>query len=163
MNEFTAVPFPATDEAQRQDQVKALRRILVVDDEISIREFIAEMLVDFDYEVETAGSAAGALEKLLTTDFDALLTDYHMPKGTGKDLVLQMRSEGIHIPTIMMTGQTKDLLIRHPDLQVNALLEKPFLIQELLDVLANVLESEIPSEGTYQLRSEGGTPAVPFC
>jgi CheY-like chemotaxis protein len=138
-------PHPTTDTAGQPGSGKSTLRLLVVDDEVSIREFIAEALDSCDYRVETAENGAIALEKLRSATFDALLTDYRMPKGTGWELIMQMRSEGIHIPTIMMTGQSGELLARHLDLQVNALVEKPFLIQELLDVLENVLQPEMSS------------------
>jgi DNA-binding NtrC family response regulator len=151
-NTFTPTSHPIIDPARKQEQVKSTCRVLVVDDEVSIREFIAEALADCDYEVDTAENAVSAFEKLQTANFDALLTDYHMPKRTGRDLVLQMQSQGISIPTIMMTGQSTELRARHPDLQVNALLEKPFMIQELLDILTNILEPTMRSALICQFR-----------
>jgi CheY-like chemotaxis protein len=136
---------PTTDTAGQSGSGKSTLRLLVVDDEVSIREFIAEALDCCDYKVETAENGVIALEKLRSSNFDALLTDYRMPKGTGWELIMRMRSAGIHIPTVMMTGQSGELLAKHPDLQVNALVEKPFLIQELLDVLENVLQPEMSS------------------
>lgn len=137
--------LPTSDTAGQQGLGKSTLRLLVVDDEVSIREFIAEALDCCNYKVETAENGAIAMEKLRTENFDALLTDYRMPKGTGWELIMRMRSEGIHIPTVMMTGQSGELLAKHPDLQVNALIEKPFMIQELLDVLENVLQPEMSS------------------
>jgi len=145
MNISMLTPHPTISAARQQNLVNLCYRVLVVDDEVSIREFIAEALCYCDYKVDTADNAISAFEKLQTENFDALITDYHMPKRTGGELVRQMRSVGMNIPTVLMTGQTRELLTRHPDLQVNALLEKPFMIQELLDVLANVLQPATPS------------------
>jgi CheY-like chemotaxis protein len=114
-------------------------RILVVDDECSIRELIAEALGDAGYAVETAASAMEAMEKLHNRHHDLLLTDYNMPRKTGLDLISQIRSEDIDIPVVLMTGRTAELLAEHPQLQVSVVLPKPFMIEELLGVVANLL------------------------
>ena len=120
-------------------------RILVVDDECSIRELIAGTLEESGYTVETAANAAEALDKLHGQRCDLLLTDYSMPRKTGLDLISQMRAEGLDIPVVLMTGRTAELLAERPYLQVNVLLPKPFMIDELLGVLANVLGSINPA------------------
>ena len=120
-------------------------RLLVVDDECSIRELIAEALGDTGYVVETAANATEAVEKLHRQHYDLLLTDYNMPRITGLDLISQMRAEGSDIPVILMTGRTAELLAEHPDLQVSVVLPKPFMIEELLGVVSNVLGSILPT------------------
>lgn len=125
---------------QTQDQDR-IYSILVVDDECSLREFITEALRDAEYVVDSAANATEALEKLHRGHFDLLLTDYHMPRKTGLDLIHQMRADGLEIPVIMMTGRTGELLAEHPDLQVNAMLSKPFMLAELIDLTASVLHS----------------------
>ena len=135
------------------DYAESVFRILVVDDECSIRELIVETLGEAGYAVESAASAMEALEKLHGQHHDLLLTDYHMPRKTGLELISQIRAEGLDIPTVLMTGRTAELLAEHPDLKVSVVLPKPFMLEELLGVLSNVLGSNkliqapaVPSE-----------------
>lgn len=116
-----------------------LPRILIVDDEAGIRDFIAEVLNETDYIAEAAVNGDIALKKLRDDHYDLLLVDYHMPRMTGCELISEMRAAGIHIPVVLMTGHCGELMAYHPDLQVNAILEKPFLIHELMGILASVL------------------------
>jgi two-component system OmpR family response regulator len=116
-----------------------ITRILIVDDEASICDFIAEVLNESNFTADKAASAGEALRMLQDRHYDVLLTDYHMPKMTGSELISKLRSDGIDIPVVLMTGQRDELLARYPDLQVNAVLGKPFMIEEMLDVLARVL------------------------
>ncbi len=116
-------------------------RILIVDDEPSLREFVADALGGAGYAVETAADATQAPEKLHCQHFDLLLTDFHMPRKSGLDLILEMRTDGQDIPAILMSGRPAELFAEHPGLQVSALLSKPFMLSELLDVTASVLRS----------------------
>lgn len=125
----------------RQDLLDYDFRILVVDDEYTIRDFVAGVLGDAGYAVETAANAAEALEKIHEQHFDLLLTDYQMPRKTGFELISQMRADGREIPVVMMTGRTAELFAKHPDIQVSAVLSKPFMLSELLDLTASVLRS----------------------
>ena len=63
------------------------RRILIVDDEHTIRESLAEFLCDFGMTVETAVSAADALKVLAQTSFDLLIADLRLPGMTGDELI----------------------------------------------------------------------------
>jgi CheY-like chemotaxis protein len=116
-------------------------RILVVDDECSIRELIAETLGEAGYVVETAANALEALERLHGRHHDLLLTDYHMPRMNGLELISRIRAEGLDIPAVLMTGRSADLLAQYPDLPVSSVLSKPFMIDELLDVILRALAS----------------------
>jgi CheY-like chemotaxis protein len=114
-------------------------RVLIVDDESSIRDFIGEVLNESDYIADRASGAEEALRMLHDRHYDVLLTDYHMPRITGSQLIAKMRSEGIDIPVVLMTGQRDELLVRYPNLQVNAILAKPFMIEEMMETLSKAL------------------------
>jgi CheY-like chemotaxis protein len=124
-----------------RDYAESDYRILVVDDEFSIRELVSETLGEAGYRVETAANAMEALEKLHSEHYDLLLTDYHMPRKSGLELIIQIRAEGLDMPAVLMTGRSAELLALYPDLQVSVVLPKPFMIDELLGVVSNVLDS----------------------
>ncbi len=79
-------------------------RLLVVDDDELIRELHARVLVVAGYEVETAEDGIDALERLAEEPFDLVLTDNYMPRLSGSNLALALRSAGSHIPVVMVSG-----------------------------------------------------------
>lgn len=79
-------------------------KILVVDDEKDARETIAELLELDDYEVETTGSGAEAIEILKKKHFDLVITDLLMDNIDGIELTKTVRNMGFDMPIIVMTG-----------------------------------------------------------
>src|SRR5580692_9072452 len=98
----------AFDDTQTSN-LAAIARILIVDDEPSICDFIAEVLNESNFIADKAASAGEALRMLQDRHYDVLLTDYHMPKMTGSELISKLRSDGIDIPVVLMTGQRDEL------------------------------------------------------
>jgi CheY-like chemotaxis protein len=78
--------------------------ILVVDDEISLREIIVESLKDSFKEVLTAGDGIEALEVLKTKNVNMVITDYKMPRMNGLQLIDKMKDLFPLIPVMMLTG-----------------------------------------------------------
>jgi DNA-binding response OmpR family regulator len=115
-------------------------RILVVEDDICIRQLIAEVLIHSGYEVDAAEDGAAAWETLQTRAFNLLITDNNMPRLTGVELVRKLRSARMALPVIMATGGLPaEALAQNPSLQLAALLPKPFSIDELLATVRVVL------------------------
>lgn len=78
--------------------------ILVVDDELAIRQMLASTVTRAGYAAEQAGSVAEAAAKLRSGDFDVALCDIKMPDGSGIDLVRDSRASGIDTVFIMITA-----------------------------------------------------------
>ncbi|HSB29297.1 MAG TPA: ATP-binding protein, partial [Pyrinomonadaceae bacterium] len=79
-------------------------KILVIDDEESVRETLAEMLVAVDHAVELAGSGQEAIEKLSRGNFDLVFTDLAMPEMDGWETARTIRKNWPDIRIIMVTG-----------------------------------------------------------
>jgi response regulator RpfG family c-di-GMP phosphodiesterase len=79
-------------------------RILVVDDEQSIRDAIGRFLRARGFEVHVADTAAAALERLQTSRFAALLCDVRMPGASGMELLPQVRRIDPDLAVLMLTG-----------------------------------------------------------
>lgn len=83
-------------------------RVLVVDDEADIREFITVVLESHGMSVKAVASAAAALEVLKEFRPDVLVCDIRMPGGSGYDLIRQIRDleakEGGHLPATAITA-----------------------------------------------------------
>src|SRR5271157_586586 len=109
-------------------------KILIVDDEPSIRKLLLKYLSGKNYFVETADNGQAALEKLEAESFDLVLTDLRMPKMGGREL-LQIMSENFpNIPKIVLTGHgtSEDIILA---LKTGAydFLTKPILDFGMLD------------------------------
>ena len=79
-------------------------KILIVDDEESIRYTFNSFLSDEGYEVTTAGAYDEAMDKLLASDYDLVFMDIILGGKTGIDLLLNTRKNNIHCPVVMITG-----------------------------------------------------------
>ena len=115
-------------------------RIMVVDDDPLAGEMTAAILEGFDHETRLAESALEAAE-ILGSDplFDLILSDLNMPLVSGIDLFRELRSQGVFIPFILLTGDNPEgPLAEEPGL--DACLMKDFSLQESLPpLMADVL------------------------
>jgi putative two-component system response regulator len=80
-------------------------RVLVVDDEKSIRITLKAFLSEVGYEVQVAEDAEKAIKMLRETDFDVVVTDIIMPRVTGVDLLKAILEISPDSKVIMMTGE----------------------------------------------------------
>ena len=80
-------------------------RLLVVDDEREICELMRATLAQLGYAVVTTTSAADALDRILTDDFDVVLTDLVMPGTTGLELCAHVLAARPDVPVIVITGE----------------------------------------------------------
>jgi two-component system, sensor histidine kinase and response regulator len=79
-------------------------KVLIVDDDPSVREVFQEMLLNEGYEAITTGSAIEALKEGEKTRFDLLMTDIRMPEMDGLELVRKFREQNPQIGSILITG-----------------------------------------------------------
>src|ERR1700720_4218278 len=76
-------------------------RILVVDDDIAIRQLSAEVLIRSGYEVDAAADGAAAWRALNSDSYDLLITDPNVPELTGVELLKKLRAARMSLPVIM--------------------------------------------------------------
>jgi DNA-binding NtrC family response regulator len=80
-------------------------RVLVVDDEIGIRAFLAEVLADAGHEVAQAGTGEDALTQLRDRPFDLMMLDLRMPgELSGLDVLRRARAEWPHLQVVVLTA-----------------------------------------------------------
>jgi len=79
-------------------------RILVVDDELPVRETLAEMLVAVRHKVELAGSGQEALQKMRQHTFDFVFTDLAMPEMDGWETARSIRKGWPEVKIVLVTG-----------------------------------------------------------
>jgi len=116
-------------------------RILVVDDEMGIREGCRRALVPHGFEVEGAENGPLGLRKLREEHFDVLLLDAMMPGMSGLEMLRQVRESDEELICIMITGYaTVDLAVQAVRLGADDFIAKPFTSELLLQVIHRELE-----------------------
>jgi putative nucleotidyltransferase with HDIG domain len=116
-------------------------RLLVVDDELAVREILAEGLEVAGHNVETAQSADRAFDKLQAGSYDLVLSDIDMPGGSGIDLLERIKSYDDEIDVIMVTGVVDtQTAIRAMRDGASDYVTKPFNLDEVTIVVERTLE-----------------------
>jgi len=125
-------------------------RILIVEDDDTLRGCIREILEDEGYEILDAADGRQALDLATSLDLDLIISDIEMPGLSGGDLliVLQNLPSARDIPVIAITGLSD--LRRATDTGFMAILRKPFDLEEMLEVVQQALadHSSLPQTST---------------
>ncbi|MGB3426239.1 MAG: response regulator [Castellaniella sp.] len=140
-----------------------MARILVVDDEIGIRELLSEILYDEGHTVELAENAAQARESRLRQRPDLVLLDIWMPDIDGVSLLKEWSSQGLlNMPVIMMSGHaTVDTAVEATRIGAVDFLEKPITLQKLLKTVAAGLARPVIPASMRSRTERPTTPADP--
>jgi CheY-like chemotaxis protein len=114
-----------------------MKRVLVVDDEASIRTVLASALADEGYDVVTATNGAEALDVLRATQLDGVLLDLMMPVLDGWGFLKACRQEErcARTPVLVMSAYRKLAEAAPTELRVDHFLSKPFELEDLLDAV----------------------------
>ena len=103
-------------------------RVLVLDDDAELREFVAGGLRAAGFRPAEAATVAEAEEQVLRgrERFEALILDVALPDGDGRDLCARLRAAGLRVPVIMLTGSdTEEDIIRGLEAGANDYVAKP--------------------------------------
>lgn len=118
-------------------------RILVVDDEESIREFLDIMLRKEGYEVTMAEDGAKAIDLLKKKTFDLVISDMQMPQVTGMELLKHVKDNFPDLLFMMITAfGTTETAVEAMKLGAYDYITKPFKIDEVRIVIGNALKSK---------------------
>jgi two-component system cell cycle sensor histidine kinase/response regulator CckA len=147
-----SLPLPPGAEALLEDiqpiQSGSAHRILVVDDEISVRQLTTEMLTRAGFEVDAAADGSAGWEAIQGNHYDLVITDNFMPHVTGIEMVKRIHAGSMNLPVIMATAIfPQEEFELHTWLQSIPTLLKPFRAAELLSTVRKVLSA---SEGNHQ-------------
>jgi chemotaxis protein histidine kinase CheA len=129
-------------QALRQRLRTERRRALVVDDSLSVRKTLSQLLVDAGYDVRTARDGFDALDALSREKADIVLTDLEMPNLNGLDLTRRLRQSEpwATLPVIMITSRGTDKHRSNAEqVGVSAYLTKPYSDGELLNRMRDLL------------------------
>jgi DNA-binding NtrC family response regulator len=144
-----------------------MANILVVDDELGIRDLLFEILNDEGHSVELAENAAQARALRGAQRPDLVLLDIWMPDTDGVTLLKEWSSSGLlNMPVIMMSGHaTIDTAVEATRIGAMAFLEKPITLQKLLKAVELGLNKTVAKPAPARAVMTGpqdapGTPAV---
>jgi excisionase family DNA binding protein len=126
---------------------KSARRVLVVDDEASIRELLTKTLSLAEYTVDTASDGNAALDRLRNGHaYDLIFADLKMPGMDGLMLIRQVKRIKPELPVIIITGfSTEVSAIEAINLGVAGYLTKPFRVPQVLAAAAKALGVPAPA------------------
>ena len=126
----------------------ATKEILVVDDEIGIRELLSEILFDEGYQVHLAENAQQAREFRMNKIPDLVLLDIWMPDTDGLSLLKEWVAQDLlTMPVVMMSGHgTIETALEATRIGAADFLEKPIALQKLLKTVATVMQQGLKLE-----------------
>src|SRR2546425_1515691 len=137
-----------------------MRRVLIADDEESIRHVLTELLEERGYEVRAVTDGEDAMRELFARDYDALVTDVRMPRMNGLDLVRAAQAAWPDITIIVMSAYgSHELAIEAMKAGAYDYLGKPFRPDEVLLVLRKAEERERLRLDNLRLRREASRRA----
>ncbi|HTL56404.1 MAG TPA: response regulator [Candidatus Limnocylindrales bacterium] len=113
------------------------KRILLVDDQQSVRIAIRHLLEVDEHSVTEARDGREAFDCFQREHFDLVIADYAMPEMAGTDLATAIKGLAPKQPIIMISAYTSEFIA--PDNPVDALLNKPFSFQALRETIARLL------------------------
>lgn len=112
------------------------RRVLVADDDKSIREVLSKALKLAEYAVESVADPRAALDRLRLNAYDLLIADLRMPGADGLSLIRDARRLQPSLRVVIITGYSSEAsAIEAVNLGVTGYLVKPFRIPQLLSVV----------------------------
>src|SRR5689334_11442415 len=115
-------------------------RVLVVDDEASIRDLLSKTLALAEYDVDVAPDGRTALEQMRMYSYDLLIADLKMPGMDGLTVIREAKRYKADLPVIIITGfSTESSAIEAVNLGVAGYLTKPFRVPQVLAAAAKAL------------------------
>ena len=133
-------PAPAASAPVRQASGATRPRVLVVDDEASIRDLLSKTLALAEYDVDVAPDGRSALERMRMYPYDLLIADLKMPGMDGLTVIREAKRYKGDLPVIIITGfSTESSAIEAVNLGVAGYLTKPFRVPQVLAAAAKAL------------------------
>jgi len=121
----------------------SLLKILVVDDDVEVTDYLSATLRELEFEVNVANTGEQALSQLNEINFDLVITDLVMPGMSGFDLMTELHSRFSSIPIIVLSGHdSRDMMREAMKHGAYDFLAKPLSLEELKVTVRNALENQ---------------------
>jgi len=117
-----------------------MKKILLVDDEDLVRNYVRRALSSRGWEVVEAVNGVAALEALRAGEFDAMICDLKMPDLRGEEVIKEAAASRPGMKIIVITGSVSDVSsLVEPGIAASGFLLKPFGIDEIRDLAEKVI------------------------
>lgn len=127
-----------------------MKKILIVEDELGIVQFLKEGLEEEGFEVQFAHDGATGLQMAINEKFDLLLLDWMMPVLTGLELCKKYRETNTSTPILFLTAKdTIQEAIEGLKSGANDYIKKPFSFEELLERIKVHFRSEVSTQSLH--------------
>lgn len=128
-------------------------KILIIDDEKSIRRAMREILEFEDYEVDEAEDGKEGLKKVKDAHFDVIFCDIKMPKMDGMEVLAEIQKEKIEAPVIMISGHGNiETAVEAIKMGAFDFIEKPLDLNRILVTIRNANDKSTLVEETKKLK-----------
>lgn len=114
--------------------------ILCVDDEVDILELFKDEFIDCGFKVLEASNGVDAFEIYKNNKVDCIVSDIRMPGGDGVTFVKNVKDDGAEIPIFLVTGFSDYTAEDLSGLGVNAVIFKPFDLEEVVEMISNTVK-----------------------
>ena len=138
-------------------------RILIVDDDVPLRQELAEQLTMHEgFRVHEAANGKEALAVVKEEEFDLVILDVGLPDTDGRDLCKLLRKNGVKAPVIMLTGRDGDAdEVLALESGANDYVTKPFRMWVLMArIRAHLRQHELSDDAIFQIGSYSFKPAA---
>ncbi|MCF8059020.1 MAG: response regulator [Bacteriovoracaceae bacterium] len=122
--------------------MKEQKVILCVDDEADILELFRDEFLDIGFKVLEASNGVDAFEVFKNNKVDCIVSDIRMPGGDGVSFVKNVKDEGADIPIFLVTGFSDYTAEDLSGLGVNAVIFKPFDLEEVVEMISNTVNKD---------------------
>ena len=118
-------------------------RVLVIDDEKVVRDFLGRFLKLNDIESRIVGDGLEAIEAAKKEDFDMVFLEIHMPKIDGPETIRELKKIKPSLKFVLMTAcYTDDIVQEAKEEGISVCLKKPFVVEEIISEVNKVRFSE---------------------
>jgi CheY-like chemotaxis protein len=131
-------------------------RILIVDDEQSIRHVISRFVAHMGHEAVEAGNGKEGMKSFGRSAFDLVITDLEMPEADGLTLAAFIKERSPHTPVVLITGSVAEDLEGGP---IDMVVHKPFTQAELEDTVHMFLPNAAHPSGHIHRTKHLSAPA----
>lgn len=137
------IHYPVEYRTSEDRDIEKSKRIILVDDDNTIRKILSLLLSEFKFEVNSVDNAYDAMNFFIDKGADLVLTDIQMPGMDGRELACNIKKISPKTPVILMTGMRKDEVEddvnnSHADF----ILFKPFKAKYLRKVMCSFLANQ---------------------
>ncbi len=116
-------------------------RVLLIDDDPSVREVVRYLLASFGYDCQTAADGARGLARFDQGGWDIVVTDLAMPEMSGWEVAEAIRRRSPTTPIVLITGMIDSEVMRRAGERGLPVVPKPFRVEMLRMVVAKALQA----------------------